>query len=54
MTIRTECVPVMGSEFMGHSTADDVLETFQNEIFETDKSRVMQVSSDGPDVNLAF
>ena len=48
------CTFYMGSEFMGCSTADDVLETFQNGISEVDESKVMQVSSDGPNVNLAF
>ena len=53
--IRTECVPVtLGSEFMGRSTADDVLETFQNGISDVDESKAMQVSSDGPNLNLAF
>ena len=44
----------MGSEFMGRSTTDDVLETFQNRISKVDESKVMQVSSDGPNVSLAF
>ena len=44
----------MGSEFIGRSTTDDVLETFQNRISKVDESKVMQVSSDGPNVNLAF
>ena len=39
---------------MGGSTADDVLETFQNGISEVDESNVVQVSSDGPNVTLAF
>ena len=48
------CTRYMGSEFMGCPTADDVLETFQNDIPEVDESNVTQVSSDGPNVNLAF
>ena len=48
------CTRYMGSEFMGCSTIDDVLETFQNRISEVDESQVMQVSSDGPNLNLAF
>ena len=48
------CTRYMGSEFMGRSTADDVLETFQNGISEVDESKVMQVSSNGPKFNLAF
>ena len=47
------CTHYMGSEFMGHSTADDVLDTFQNGISEADESKVMLVSSDRPNVNLA-
>ena len=33
------CTHYMGSEFMGRSTADDVLETFQNGISEVDESK---------------
>ena len=39
---------------MGRSTADDVLETFRNGISDSDESKIMQVSSDGPHVNLPF
>ena len=39
---------------MGRSTIDDVLETFQNGISDSDESKVMQVSSDGPHVKLPF
>ena len=39
---------------MARSTADDVLEIFQNRIFEVDDSKVMQVSFDGTNVNLTF
>ena len=48
------CTCYMGSEFMGCSTPDDVLETFQNVISVVDGSKVMQVLSDGPNINLAF
>ena len=48
------CSYYMGSEFMGRSTADDVLETFQNGTSEVNKSKVMLVSYDGPNVYLAF
>ena len=48
------CTCYMGSEFMGCSTADDVLEAFQNGISEVDESKVMQFSSDGPNAKLAF
>ena len=52
--INRVCTCYMGSEFMGHSTTDNVLETFQNGISEVDESKFMQVSSDRPNVNLAF
>ena len=48
------CTCCMGSEFMGCSTTDNVHETFQNGISEVDESQVMQVSFDGPNVNLTF
>ena len=41
-------------EFMARSTAVDVLEIFQNRIFEGDESRAMQVSFDGSNVNLTI
>ena len=48
------CIHYMGSKFMGRSTAEDVLETFQNGISGVNESEVMQASSHGPNVNLAF
>ena len=48
------CTCYMGSQFTGCSTTDNVLETFQNGISEVDESKFMQVSSDRPNVNLAF
>ena len=36
---------------MGRSIADDVLENFQNGIPNVDEWKVMQVSSDGPNVS---
>ena len=48
------CTCYMGSQFTGRSTTDIVLETFQNGISEVDESKFMQVSSDRPNVNLAF
>ena len=48
------CTCYMGSQFTGRSTTDNVLETFQNGISEVDESKFMQVSSDRPNVNLAF
>ena len=50
-----KCTHYMGSEFMGCSNTDNVLENFQNGISEVNEScNVMQVSSDGSNVNLAF
>ena len=48
------CTRYTGPEFMGRSTADEILETFQNGISRVDASKVMQVLSDGPNVNRAF
>ena len=42
------------SEVMGRSTANDVLQTFLSGISDIDKSKILQVSSDGPNVNLLF
>ena len=42
------------SEFMVRSTANDVLQTFLSGISDIDKSKILQVSSDGPNVNLLF
>ena len=39
---------------MRRSTADDAFETFHNGISQVNQSRVMQVSSDVPNVKLAF
>ena len=39
---------------MARSTAVDVLEILQDRIFEIDESKVMQVSFDGPNVNLTI
>ena len=48
------CTCYMESEFLAPSTTVDVLEIFQNRIFEVDESKVMQVSFDGPNVNLTI
>ena len=52
--MQTVCTCYMGFEYMGCSVACNFLETFQNEISKVDESKVMQASSDGPNVNLAF
>ena len=36
----------LGSEFLGRSTAQDVLETFLNSIDKLDQSKILQVGSD--------
>ena len=44
----------LGSEFMGISIAEDVLQTFLAGISDLDQSKIFQVASDGPNVNLLF
>lgn len=44
----------LGSEFMGRSTADDILKTFDQGVSDLHKPKLLQVSSDGPNVNLKF
>ena len=39
---------------MGRSTAEDVLQTFLAGISDLDQSKILQVASDGPNVNLLF
>lgn len=42
------------SVFLGHSTASDLLKSFFEGISELDKKKLLQVSLDGPNVNLKF
>ena len=44
----------LNSKFMGRSSAEDVLNTFLSCVSEIDKAKILQVSSDGPNVNLLF
>ena len=44
----------LGSEFLGRSIAQHVLETFSNGVDKPDQSKVLQVASDGPNVNVLF
>ena len=44
----------LNSKFMGRSSAEDVLNTFLSCVSEIDKAKILQVSSDGPSVNLLF
>ena len=44
----------VNSEFLGKSSAVDVLQKFEDASFELPKQRCIQISSDGPNVNLKF
>ena len=44
----------IGSKFSGRSTAQDILQTFLNGIDKLDQLKILQVISDGPNVNLLF
>ena len=44
----------LNSEFMGRSTAEDVFNIFLSGASEIDKAKILQVSSDSPNVNLLF
>ena len=44
----------VSSEFMGKASASDVLEKFETASSDLDKTKFIQVSSDGPNVNLKF
>ena len=47
-------VRYLGSEFLGHATAVDILTHFKQGISRLDPKRLLQVSMDGPNVNLKF
>ena len=53
---QTNCVVThyLGWEFMGRSTAEDVLQTFLAGISDLDQSKILQVASVSPNVNLLF
>lgn len=53
---QTNCVSsrYFNSAFMGHATAEDILETFQAAIGELAIGKLVQVSMDGPAVNWKF
>ena len=53
---QTNCVVThyLGWEFMGRSTAEDVLQTFLAGISDLDQSKILQVASNSPNVNLLF
>lgn len=44
----------MNSEFMGGANAEQILKTFLNGSKSVDPKSLMQISSDGPNVNLKF
>ncbi len=44
-------VRYLGSEFLGHATAADLLTHFKDGITQLDPKRLLQVSMDGPSVN---
>ena len=47
-------VRYLGSEFLGHATAVDLLPHFKQWISRLDPKRLLQVSMDGPNVNWTF
>ena len=47
-------VMYIGSEFLGHATAADLLTHFKDGIRQLDPKRLLQVSMDGPSVNWKF
>ena len=47
-------VRYLGSEFLGHATAVDLLTHFKQGISQLDPKRLLQVSMDGPNVNWKF
>ena len=48
------CTRYPGSEFMGRSTAEGILQTFLAGISKLDHSKIFQVASDGLNGNLLF
>ena len=54
--LETNCVATgyLGSEFMGRSTAEDALQTFWAGINDLGLSKILQVASNGQNVNLLF
>ena len=50
---RTQ-VRYLDSSFMGHSTANDLLEHFSSKIDQFHADKLLQLSMDGPNVNWAF
>ena len=44
----------LSSEFLGKTWADDVFSKYDACLSQLDKSKILQISSDGPNVKLAF
>lgn len=44
----------IGSQFLGHATANDLLDHFREGTSKLDGSKIIQISMDGPNVNLKF
>lgn len=44
----------MTSTFLGHGTANDILKAFYDLVKELNLSKVLQLSMDGPAINLTF
>ena len=42
------------SSFLGHCTAQDLLKSFKESMAQTDLSKIVQISMDGPNVNHKF
>ena len=54
--IKNNCVATwyFNSKFLGKAAAQDIYKKFNECISELDENKLLQVSSDGPNVNLAF
>ena len=54
--IENNCVATryFNSKFLGKAAAQDIYEKFNECISELDENKLLQVSSDGPNINLAF
>lgn len=48
------CTSYVNSAFMGHSSADDILREFYENIQPLNLSKILQISMDGPSVNWKF
>jgi hypothetical protein len=53
-TSNQVCTRYLNSIFFGHSTANDLVKNFYEGIGQLDKTKLLQISMDGPNVNLKF